>query len=317
MSLTELVESPGYKNMMAKVYGWGAALVLAGALFKIMHFPGAGPMLVIGMGVEIIIFFLSAFEPPHQMPDWSLVYPELVGLEPHGGNNRGSVGNNVGGGSDLAALIQSGHLDAEVVQKLADGIRKLSATTNQLSDLSDAASVTDGYLKNLKTASESVNQLTSVQVKSATTLEQSANVLAQSYNSTATAISQSGARLADDINRSGDSLMSTYGKLAQSVSAEAEKMALNSKQYVEQLGGMNKNLGELNSLYELQVKNSASQVKAAAEVTQGLESIKGQFMQSVDDARIYKEQVAKLSQSISELNNIYGNMLSAMNAGNR
>ncbi|MFW6389254.1 MAG: gliding motility protein GldL, partial [Marinilabiliaceae bacterium] len=67
---------------MAKVYGWGAALVLLGALFKIQHYPGAGLMLLVGMGTEVVIFFLSAFEPPHEMPDWSIVYPELVGLEP-------------------------------------------------------------------------------------------------------------------------------------------------------------------------------------------------------------------------------------------
>lgn len=314
INLTELVESPGYKKLMGKVYGWGAALVLAGALFKIMHFPGAGPMLVVGMGTEIIIFFLSAFEPPHAMPDWSLVYPELVGLEPI---DRGQGAPKVSGGSDLAALIQSGHLDAEVVQKLADGIKRLSNTTGQLSDLSDAALATDGYLKNIKAASESVNQLTSTQLKSAQTLEQSTAVLAQSYDSTAKALSQSGSRLVDDINKSGEQLVSTYGRLAQSVSSESEKIAANSKQYFDQLGGMTKNLGELNALYELQVKNSSAQVKASAEVAQGLDAIKGQFMQSVDDARIYKEQVAKLSQSISELNSIYGNMLSAMNVGTR
>lgn len=317
MSITELVESPGYKKLMGKVYGWGAAVVLAGALFKIMHYPGAELMLLLGMGTEIIIFFLSAFEPPHALPDWSLVYPELVGLEPLEHSRGGGKSSAGGGGSDLAALVQSGHLEADVVQKLADGIKKLATTTGQLSDLSEAALVTDGYLKNMKSASESVNQLATSQVKSAQTLEQSAGVLAQSYDSTAKVISQSGNRLAEDISKSGEQLLSTYGKLSQSVTMESERVSANSKQYVEQLNGMNKNLGELNSLYELQVKNTNAQLQAATDVTKGLEAIKGQFSQSVDDARVYKEQVAKLSQSISELNSIYGNMLSAMNVGTR
>jgi gliding motility-associated protein GldL len=316
MSITELVESPGYKKMMGKVYGWGAALVLAGALFKIMHYPGAELMLIIGMGTEIVIFFLSAFEPPHAMPDWSLVYPELVGLEPVERGQSVKTGSS-SGGSDLAALIQSGHLDPEVVQKLADGIKKLSNSTGQLADLSDAAVATDGYLKNIRAASDSVSQLTSSQLRSAQTLEQSTTVLAQSYDSTAKALSQSGARLVDDINKSGEQLLTTYGKLAQSVSSESDRIAANSKQYSEQLNGMTKNLGELNALYELQVKNTNAQAKASGDVAQELVTIKGQFSQSVDDARIYKEQVAKLSQSISELNNIYGNMLSAMNVGTR
>ncbi|MFT3737339.1 MAG: gliding motility protein GldL [Breznakibacter sp.] len=315
MSLTELVESPGYKKLMGKVYGWGAAVVLAGALFKIMHYPGAELMLILGMGTEIIIFFLSAFEPPHAMPDWSLVYPELVGLEPLDRGTKPSSGG--GGGSELAALIQSGHLDQDVVQKLADGIKKLANTTGQLGELSEASLVTDVYLKNLKNASDSVSQLTNTQLKSAKTLEDSTSLLAQSYDSTARVITQSGTKIAEDINRSGEQLLSTYGKLASTVTQESEKMASNGKLYVEQLSGMNKSLSELNSLYELQLKNSSAQVQAATEVTQGLELIKNQFVASVEDAKVYKEQVAKLSQSISELNSIYGNMLSAMNIGSR
>ena len=65
---------------MAKLYGWGAAVVILGALFKIQHWPGAGIMLTIGLLTEAFIFFFSAFEKPHEEPDWSLVYPELAGM---------------------------------------------------------------------------------------------------------------------------------------------------------------------------------------------------------------------------------------------
>ena len=81
MSISELVETEGYKKFMAKVYGWGAAIVLLGALFKIQHYPGASIMLVVGLSTEAIIFFFSAFEPLHQELDWTLVYPELAGLD--------------------------------------------------------------------------------------------------------------------------------------------------------------------------------------------------------------------------------------------
>src|ERR1039457_2358696 len=69
-----------WKKFMAKLYGWGASLVIVGALFKIQHYEGAGLMLVIGLSTEAIIFFFSAFEPlPHEY-DWSLVYPEFAGM---------------------------------------------------------------------------------------------------------------------------------------------------------------------------------------------------------------------------------------------
>src|SRR5690606_13332291 len=67
-----------WKLFMAKLYGIGAAVVIVGALFKIMHWPFAGPMLIAGLGTEAVIFFFSAFEPLHEDPKWELVYPELA-----------------------------------------------------------------------------------------------------------------------------------------------------------------------------------------------------------------------------------------------
>ena len=66
---------------MAYLYGWGASIVILGALFKIQHYPGAGLMLIIGLGTEAVIFFFSAFEPLHEELDWGLVYPELAHME--------------------------------------------------------------------------------------------------------------------------------------------------------------------------------------------------------------------------------------------
>ena len=70
--------SKKFKNLMAKLYGIGAAIVILGALFKLMNWPGAGSMLTIGLSTEAIIFFFSAFEKPYEEPDWSLVYPQLA-----------------------------------------------------------------------------------------------------------------------------------------------------------------------------------------------------------------------------------------------
>ena len=75
MSLSEIVQSSGYKNFMAKLYGIGASVVIVGALFKIQHWNGAGLMLTVGLFTEAIIFFFSAFEPLHEEVDWTLVYP--------------------------------------------------------------------------------------------------------------------------------------------------------------------------------------------------------------------------------------------------
>ena len=82
MGLYQLVRSKNYKNFMAKLYGIGAAVVILGALFKILHITGADLMLMLGMGTEAVIFTFSAFEPLHVEYNWALVYPELaVGQE--------------------------------------------------------------------------------------------------------------------------------------------------------------------------------------------------------------------------------------------
>jgi len=65
------LESKGFKSFMSKAYGLGAAVVIVGALFKITHWKGADLMLTIGLLTEAAIFTVSAFEKPHQEPDWT------------------------------------------------------------------------------------------------------------------------------------------------------------------------------------------------------------------------------------------------------
>ena len=319
MGLSEFVQSPGYKKFMAKVYGWGASLVLAGALFKIQHYPGAGIMLNIGMGTEIIIFFLSAFEPPHEMPDWSIVFPELVGLEPREDLRFRGGG---GGGSDLAALIESGALEPDVVEKLGEGIKKLAATSGQLADLSDASLATESYLQSMKMASESVSKLSISHSQSVQEMEN----LKNSYNAVAKQVAEGGKKLAEnmeaagnnlvrDIEESGKELVASYKSFSQSINDNAGKVTGQVENYNNQLIEANKQLSAINSVYEMQLKSFSEQLEASKNVTQQFGAIHEQLNKSVEDAKVYNDQLNKLSKSVSELNTIYGNMLSAMNMG--
>ncbi len=314
MGFSSFVQGSTYKKMMGKVYGWGASLVLAGALFKIQHYPGASAMLIVGMGTEVIIFFLSAFEPPHEMPDWSLVYPELVGLEPAGGKSHGGSG-----GSDLAMLVQSGHLEPQVVEKLSEGIRKLANTTGQLSDLTDASFATESYLQSIKAASQSVSTFTDSQKKSVQGLEQ----LTGSYASTARAVSQSGEKFANDLagtgqsmvtelQNSGKALSSSYKNLGEAMNAQVGQLTGHTDAYSKQLTVANEHLAAINAVYELQIKSFNAQMEASQNVTKGFGEIHQELNQSVQDTKAYKAEMSKLSQTISELNIIYGNMLNAM-----
>lgn len=264
MSLQELVESPAYKKIMGYVYGWGASVAIIGALFKIMHFPGASIMLVAGLGVEAFIFFMSAFEPPHAMPDWTLVYPELLGLdedvEPshksHGGN-----GNNNGGGSELSALVSAGAIDQTTINQLSEGVKKLANTTSQMADLSDATSATKQYINNVKVASDSLSQFTAAQSEVASVgskFSESSRKLDEAVSSQADLSSQMNSNMSA-VNAAYEKQLSGLNNQLKSteslanglntISSELAASVQSVQAYREQIASLSKTVGELNSIY--------------------------------------------------------------------
>lgn len=148
-----------WKSFMAKLYGFGAAVVIVGALFKIMHWPGAGPMLVVGLSTEAVIFFFSAFEPPHEEVDWSLVYPELAGMHGEEGEkpmieDKGSITEQ------LDNMLEEAKIGPELIASLGDGLRNLSEQTGKMNTLADASVATNEYVSNVKSAAQKMSSLT-------------------------------------------------------------------------------------------------------------------------------------------------------------
>ena len=157
------VNGKRFKNFMAKLYGIGAAVVILGALFKIMHWEGANYMLVVGLGTEAVIFLFSAFEKPATDYDWSLVYPELATGD--GGERALSVTEQ------LDTALQDGGIDSALIGRLGDGMRSLSETAGSLSGAVDAAGATAAYSEQLNSAAsnmENLNALYAVQLENAT-----------------------------------------------------------------------------------------------------------------------------------------------------
>ena len=130
MGLYNLVRSKGYKNFMAKLYGIGAAVVILGALFKILHLQGANIMLIAGMGTEAIIFIFSAFEPLHVEYNWALVYPELaIGNEEELKPVTKKAKKEAPTGTvtqQLDKMLEEAKIGPELIESLATGMRNLS-----------------------------------------------------------------------------------------------------------------------------------------------------------------------------------------------
>ena len=148
---------------MAKLYGFGAAVVIVGAMFKIMHWPGAGAMLVIGLSTEAVIFIFSAFEPIHEDPKWELVYPELAlahadDFDPHAIESK-SHDKHESVTESLDKMLEEAKIDGQLLERLGDGMRALGENASQLKSVTTAAAATDSYVSSLQAASDKVSSL--------------------------------------------------------------------------------------------------------------------------------------------------------------
>ena len=161
--------SKAWKNFMAKLYGIGAAVVIVGALFKIQHWPLADTFLIIGLSTEAIIFMFSAFEPPHEDPDWSLVYPELAtGERAEGEDFKKEDQRSIT--EQLDDMLESAKIEPELIASLGDGMRSLSDQAKQMGQITGAASATNEYATSLKDASAKVSSLSDSYAKASESL---------------------------------------------------------------------------------------------------------------------------------------------------
>lgn len=344
MGLLALVKTKKYKHFMAKLYGWGAAVVIIGALFKINHYPHADIMLIIGLGTESIIFFFSAFEPPHVEPDWSLVYPQLAGIYhdtemdiPNAFTTKDTVTQ------ELDHMLAKAKIGPELIESLGSGLRNLTETTSKLSRVSDASIANDQYVNTLKTATESAAQMNDAYRKTSRTLEQSVAASEEQLNNIklttksaanlTTMFAEVSASLKEDVHankafsdsitnaaHAANSFIEKYNESASLLSRTAETLnatASEGTHYNKELQRISSNLSALNALYELHVQGSNQQVENTKKFNTTLNSFTTSLNESMTNADRFKAEVDNLTRNITALNKVYGNMLSAMNVTNK
>jgi gliding motility-associated protein GldL len=343
MGFASFVSSKGYKSFMSKLYGIGASVVIIGALFKIVHITGANEMLFVGLMTEAVIFFFSAFEPPHVEPDWSLVYPELAGMY-HDGKpgSPGSVKKGPGGKTvtqELDDMLSKAKIGPELIESLGEGMRKMSENVGKMTDVTSTAVATEDFVKNVKDAGKSAGELSSSYKRVSDVLQQdastvgefsssvqsaaaSAGTLATVYNEVSTAIkkemsaTETFSNSISSATESANRLAEKYNVSAEILSKSAEMLnfsALDSKAYNDQLQKISANLAALNTIYEVQLKSTNEQI----DTTNQLRTSAGTFLSSMNESSAnmtkYQQELDQLTKRVSALNQVYGNMLTAMN----
>lgn len=175
------VNGKRFKNFMAKLYGIGAAIVILGALFKILHLAGADIMLIVGLTTESVIFVFSAFEKPYEEYDWSLVYPELANMEdPDMDDRRTTSSPALSPSQELDKMLEDAKIGPELIQSLGDGMRRLGDTAAGLSETTDAVGATKEYSQQLTAASQhmaDLNALYAVQLENSSKQAETQNSL--------------------------------------------------------------------------------------------------------------------------------------------
>jgi gliding motility-associated protein GldL len=273
---------PKGRTVMGFAFGLGAAIVIIGALFKIMHWPFCNEMLIVGLGTEAVLFTLSSFQLTHAEPDWSIYYPYLVNIEDRAtvaqeddGTMRNLLTSPVavnsggsGGGSEatekVAELMEKAKIDQALLDRLGNAMRDLSHNAEQLKSVSSAASATDSYVASLEEASKKMSSLS------------------DAYQRASTSIA---------------------GLTSNTEAGES---------FGEQMQKVSKNLAALNNVYELQLQGSSAHLEATQGFQQQVVDMMSNLSASAEDTKVYRENMAMLAQNLTDLNNVYGNMLKAM-----
>lgn len=283
-----------YKNIIEKflsgesgqrffnfAYSIGAAVVIWGALFKILHLPGGNTLLCIGMGTEVLMFVLTAFDRPGRDYHWEEVFPVLATKNPDdrpdfagglpGSENGGIIingdltqggqsipeGASITIGGDSRPMIGEGMMaiDEEetktLVEATRDYIEQITAITTQLHTLQETT--------------EALNQVSAV--------------LLESYRA---------------------------------VTENSEQITRSSAGYVEQMQDLNRNITGLNTIYEIQLKSVSSQLDAIDRVNRGIKDIRDMYEKSADQTTRYSEETEKMANNMKQLNSVYEKMLHAM-----
>ena len=277
-------ESYQGKKVVGCFYSLGASVVIIGALFKIMHFPGAGPMLIVGMGVEALLFAIGCLDRPHADFHWENVFPQLVG---HGADPKlikeledrpcpTLMGSNGKGSADVPALSEKD------LEGLKAGINKLSQTATNLSELGTLATATTGLSSKLDAAGHA----------------------AQQFVEAGKLVSEKSAALSD-----------TYVK----VTADMEKVVEGTKAYETQVSAISSQLTSLNAVYEMQLKALQAQSEkiagASAQVENlaaGMKSMLDTTHEALEGHKAYAAGAKQLAGQLADLNKVYGNMLNAL-----
>jgi gliding motility-associated protein GldL len=230
-----------------------AAVVIWGALRKILHTSDADMWLKIGLGTEAGVFLAYGV--------LYLMFPP-VKEEYEGAVKAVPMGNPALNSMDK--MLQEADITPANLKKLGEGFQKLGTTVTGMSEVGDVVKSTGDFSAKTKEATTAIGSMASAFTASAAT-------------------------------------MTSFNNASES-----------SKGFHEQVQVLTKNLSSLNTIYELELKESNNHLKSLNSFYGQLNEASKAMMGSVEDANKAKDQISTLAGNLGKLNQVYGNMLNAM-----
>ena len=223
-SIERFLSGEGGQRFFNFAYSIGAAIVIWGALFKILHLPGGNMLLSIGMGTEVLMFILTAFDRPPKQYNWEEVFPVLDSKNPedrpdfHGGSGVVIAGGTAAStAASTAAGVTASEAKAAVgltgvnlseadTASLTESIAKMSAASDQLARMAELTDATQQYLSQMSAISEQMRHLRDT---------------------------------TEALNKVSDVLLESY----RSITENSENITASSAGYVDQMQDLNRNIG--------------------------------------------------------------------------
>ncbi|MDX2188874.1 MAG: gliding motility protein GldL [Bacteroidota bacterium] len=246
-----------YQNIAPVITGVGASVVILGALFKIMHWPGAAPMLIVGLGTEAVLFLLFAFAPPPSDPDWTIVYPEL-GVDQHShASHKPKKEKETGIVKKMDDMLSDANISKDTLTKLGEGFNALTETVSKMGNLADATVASNEYAANVKTATSTIQELNKSYSTTVTAMSAMADAStdAKEYHGQVQSITKNLSALnavyemeLQDVNVHLKSINKFYGSLSSALEniTEAGK---DTEAFKNELTKLTGNLSSLNNVY--------------------------------------------------------------------
>ena len=268
-------------------YSIGAAIVIWGALFKILHLPGGNTLLSVGMGTEVLMFILTAFDRPPREYRWEEVFPALD-PDREADADAADMGEGVFIGrqavlprvSEAEARRAVGipsdiNLSDDDSRSLSESIAKMAAASDQLSRMAELTTATQRYLDQMGAIAAEMQHLR----ETTAALNNVSDVLLESYRA---------------------------------ITENSENITRSSAGYVEQMQDLNRNIGGLNTIYEIQLKSISSQLDSIDRVNRGIKDIRDMYEKSAGQSARYCEETEKMARYMQQLNSVYEKMITAM-----